>query len=131
MARKENGGGGEADSTNPNADREEETDTLLGNVQGRAASSDVVDGRRAEVAEEQPLINESAGSRKQNDVLATPSSSRRDSCTAKSDKHTKSVRSSLVPVLVTLDPTDRVSLNTGKYLSFVTNQTFVYVTHYL
>ena len=130
MARKENGGGGEADSTNPNADREEETDTLLDNGQGRAASSDVVDGRRAEVAEEQPLIIESAGSRKQNDVLATPSSSRTDS-TAKSNKHTKSVRSSLVPVLVTLDPTDRVSLNTGKYLSFVTNQTFVYVTHYL
>ena len=112
MAWKENGGGAD----NPNADREE-TETLLENGQEGpmlVTSTPGAGGRGRDQGQteetEQPLIIECP--KKSNGAIltsaSTPSSSRKET----SSKEMSS-RSSLVPILVTLDPSDRVSLNTG------------------
>ena len=119
---QERGSGGNSDTSSGNHG-DNETETLL---VPSVTSPDVesVDGAQLPVQtteEAKPLIDNLNSSRQQSHrKVATPSSSRKilhnePSKTSQSPHGTASSRSCPrgVPVMVTLDPSDRVSLNSG------------------
>ena len=120
------GGGGGGQKNSGNCDGNQETETLLEPVTSPEVES--VDGasvllnvRPSSTTEEgEPLIENSVNSRLRN--CSAPSSSRKNNHDNDFKNNlpsptftTKSGSSRGVPVMVTLDPTDRVSLNSGKY----------------
>ena len=119
---QERGSGGNSDTSSGNHG-DNETETLL---EPSVTSPDVesVDGAQLPVQtteEAKPLIDNSSKQQSHRIKVATPSSSRKilhnePSKTSSQSPHgTASSRSSArgVPVMVTLDPSDRVSLNSG------------------
>lgn len=114
MVWLEKGGGGD-DPHNHNND--DETDTLL--EQSSVTSPEVEERPQVNVGEEQPLIEAANNGDTSSKKCKTPSLSRREHvCEPRPPMPVAtppvSSRSTRIPVMVTLDPAERVSLNTGK-----------------
>ena len=137
MAWKESGGGAE----DP-LDREAEAETLLEDTV--TSPEDVPDGLRNpsnhEALEEQPLIDNDSPVKTKVLKVTTPKLSKKEisKSSSKSSPLIASRSNPKVPVMITLDPSDRVSLNTGKKTSvwnicfdFYAVKIFAYILTYL
>ena len=126
MAWKESGGGADDPSINHG-----EGETLLEAEDSRVVSPEDVTDSAAHAnpsLEEQPLIGATSSSKPTKLKLnATPKLSRKEcsiapihsstataSVMSSNSPKTSSSRNSKVPIVINLDPSDRVSLNTGK-----------------
>ena len=112
MAWKESGGGGDEPCVPA------EAETLLEDTV-TSSPDDQPDGRHTEETretEEQPLIDNDSPVRQSKiapvKISATPKMSKREKSSINSPLTSRN--SSKVPVMINLDPSDRVSLNTGK-----------------
>jgi len=135
MAWKESGGGADDPSINHG-----EGETLLEAEDSRVVSPEDVTDSAAHAnpsLEEQPLIGATSSSKPTKLKLnATPKLSRKEcsiapihsstataSVMSSNSPKTSSSRNSKVPIVINLDPSDRVSLNTGSTLSVRTSPT--------
>ena len=141
MAWKESGGGADDPSINHG-----EGETLLEAEDSRVVSPEDVTDSAAHAnpsLEEQPLIGATSSNKPTKLKLnATPKSSRKEcsiapihsstaaaSVMSSNSPKTSSSRNSKVPIVINLDPSDRVSLNTGKNWKFVLEIISVLMIH--